>query len=312
MSKGKTEIALGYLRDNPDKPYSTGEIAKWMCEEHPDLVREMREKNAKYEDVTKLRHQIAAQIGNSLLNRSEKGEVRLVGESPRRFRWVGETLSSGIVAPKASSSSSPSSKTGATSTPRKVARKEYELYEPLREYLQSRGIGSQRIDERMATNKRGRKGNIWLYPDVAGMEILTVKLDKNVTMIAEANADRKARFWSFEVKVELSESSVREAYFQAVSNSSWANFGYLVAEKIDGPALEELRMLFSLHGIGVIILNTKQPEQSDMVIPARERPNVDWANCDRIVKANRSFEKFIECATSDLKAGKYSPDMLVS
>jgi len=38
-----------------------------------------------------------------------------------------------------------------------------------------------------------------------------------------------------------------------MSNSSWANFGYLVAAEIEGDkTLKALRMLADAHGIGVI------------------------------------------------------------
>jgi len=48
--------------------------------------------------------------------------------------------------------------------------------------------------------------------------------------------------------------------FQAVSNSSWANFGYLVAAEIGGTdTLKELRMLFAARGIGFIKLDVDNP-----------------------------------------------------
>jgi hypothetical protein len=40
------------------------------------------------------------------------------------------------------------------------------------------------------------------------------------------------RLFSFEMKKNLIKANYREAYFQAVSNSSWAHEGYLVAADI--------------------------------------------------------------------------------
>ncbi len=40
------------------------------------------------------------------------------------------------------------------------------------------------------------------------------------------------RIFSFEIKQELNFNNLREAFFQTVSNSSWANESYLVAAKI--------------------------------------------------------------------------------
>jgi hypothetical protein len=52
------------------------------------------------------------------------------------------------------------------------------------------------------------------------------------------------------VKVALSISNVREAFFQTVSNSSWANYAYLVASSLDAKAKDELELLSEAHGIG--------------------------------------------------------------
>jgi hypothetical protein len=62
--------------------------------------------------------------------------------------------------------------------------------------------------------------------------------------------------FSFELKKSLSFGNLREAFFQAVSNSSWANEGYLVAAEIsqDEDFLSELRRLSSSFGIGVVQL----------------------------------------------------------
>jgi uncharacterized protein len=96
---------------------------------------------------------------------------------------------------------------------------------------------------------------------------------KNLT--AKAGA-KQAKLWSFEVKIEIPRSKVREYYFQAVSNSTWANYGYLVAVKIKADAMTELRLLNELHGIGVILLDPANPaDNATIEIPARERHEVD-------------------------------------
>ena len=43
-------------------------------------------------------------------------------------------------------------------------------------------------------------------------------------------------------------------------------------------------MLHSLHGIGLIQLDRNEPLESQVLVPARERNNVDWATCNRIAK----------------------------
>lgn len=87
---------------------------------------------------------------------------------------------------------------------------------------------------------------------------------------------------------------MREAFFQAVSNSGWANYGYLVAASMSNDVETELQMLSGLHGIGVLLLDTESLFDSQILIPARERTEVDWQSVNRIVTENRDFHRFIE------------------
>nr|WP_052646285.1 hypothetical protein [endosymbiont of Acanthamoeba sp. UWC8] len=86
-----------------------------------------------------------------------------------------------------------------------------------------------------------------------------------------AHLDKKNKLWSFEVKLLINRSNVRRAFFQAVSNSSWANYGYLVAAELEGSDTKrELQILSALHGIGFILLDSKTPVESQVLIPAKE------------------------------------------
>ncbi|WP_338982612.1 hypothetical protein [Spiroplasma endosymbiont of Eupeodes luniger] len=93
-------------------------------------------------------------------------------------------------------------------------------------------ISSKTIFHELSSKKVSGK-NKWLHPDIVGVHFpfndfskKTLKLQK------EYLGSLKTKFYSFELKKELSFANLRESYFQAVSNSSWANEGYLVALKI--------------------------------------------------------------------------------
>jgi hypothetical protein len=58
-------------------------------------------------------------------------------------------------------------------------------------------------------------------------------------IVFKQGGGQSVRLWSFEVKKELNSSNVRKSFFQAVSNSSWANEGYLVAVSIVGEQVEQ-------------------------------------------------------------------------
>lgn len=118
-------------------------------------------------------------------------------------------------------------------------------------------------------------------------------------------AGQSVRLWSFEVKKHLTSSNARKSFFQAVSNSSWAHEGYLVAASIsDFDVEQELRMLSALHGIGVIVLNPENPSESEMMLPARSRAEVDWQSVNRILVENEDFKDYIELVSTYYQTGR--------
>ena len=174
---------------------------------------------------------------------------------------------------------------------------EKDLYPLLAIFLigRQRKIYAKRIDEKKSKNANGKHGNHWLYPDMVGMEDLTSGWDFAIKNWSAQAGARQARLWSFEVKREITRSTVRPYYFQTVSNSTWANYGYLVAAKIHPEALPELRLLNELHGIGVIQLSVDDPMGStEIPILAREREAVDWNTCNRIAEENSDFHAFLQ------------------
>ncbi len=150
-------------------------------------------------------------------------------------------------------------------------------------------------DENRSTNNYGAGGNMWLYADVVGMENLTDGLHPEVISAIRESRDRRVRLWSFEVKLLINRSNVRETYFQAVSYSSWANFGYLVAANFEGvDTLKKLRILYAVHGIGLIQLNPENPTESQILVPARERQDIEWPMCSRLATENKDFKSFMK------------------
>lgn len=95
---------------------------------------------------------------------------------------------------------------------------ELALYPLLSLYLwEEFGVYSRRIDEKRSSNKRGPNGNRWLYPDVVGMEDLGAEWHQEVRDCVNQYSDRRTKLWSFEAKLLINRSNVRECFFQAVS-----------------------------------------------------------------------------------------------
>ena len=124
-----------------------------------------------------------------------------------------------------------------------------------------------------------------------------------VRTCTQHGGSQTVRLWSFEVKKELNSTNVRKSFFQAVSNSSWANEGYLVTANFAPNIEHELRMLSALHGIGVIILNSENPYESEILLPAIARSEVDWLSVNRIVVENEDFREFVELVSIYYQTG---------
>lgn len=279
-----------FLSERIDQKFTTRQIAEWIVEEFPDESQRKKEESPNINTREDLLQQISAEVGSRLLTLRERiPKIKMTEGRPRHYYWTDKSDQAEVTEAEETDTDT-QLQTGRAST------KESDLYPLLSEYLwRELHIYSKRIDERRSSNRQGPKGNKWLYPDLAGMEDLTADWHSEIKDVVKVYPDKKAKLWSFEVKILLNRSNVREAFFQAVSNSSWANYGYLVAAEIQGlDTVKELRMLFSLHGIGLIQLDSKNPAESQILIPGRERLEVDWPTCNRLTKENADFCEFLK------------------
>ncbi len=81
------------------------------------------------------------------------------------------------------------------------------------------------------------------------------------------------KLFSFELKKELNFSNLREYFFQAVSNSSWANESYIVAPFLEEETefRDELKRLSSAYGVGVIQLDIENPDSCRICLSFRRK-----------------------------------------
>lgn len=85
--------------------------------------------------------------------------------------------------------------------------------------------------ERTGKTKKGY--NQWLHPDIVGVHFPFEDYSDRTLELQRLVGDCPYKIYSFEMKKNLNFTNLREYYFQAVSNSSWANEGYIVALDID-------------------------------------------------------------------------------
>src|ERR1035437_2266310 len=168
---------------------------------------------------------------------------------------------------------------------------ERDLHKLLSSYLKNTSIYSKTIFHEQSNGKDNNQ--IWTHPDMVGIKFLNLQTKVSQNFLKSINRIDTFKLNSYELKKEINnDSELKKAYFQAVSNSSWANFGYLVAFEFSDSLTEEMERLNQSFGIGVIELNAN-PYQSKVLFPARYR-ELDFKTIDKLCKINKDFEKFIE------------------
>ncbi|MGL2754279.1 HrgA protein [Helicobacter pylori] len=145
----------------------------------------------------------------------------------------------------------------------------------------------------------------WLYPDMVGVRFLHAELsNENLIAFSKKFDTLPVKLVSFELKKEISVNNCRECYFQAISNSSWANEGYLVGRHIDthNPQLMDLlKRLHASFGIGVIDLRTDE-DKSAILLNAKYKEKIDYTVALELSDKNPKFSGFLKIVVD------YDPD----
>lgn len=297
---------IAFLKTHPDQRYTSREIAEALIALYPEFYAQKRQNsNQEFASDAAFVNQVVSEIGARATIIIKKHPAIEIQDQPRpRKYWfsskkrdtVSDVLEENIAEVDSSIELETKSKP--------EIHLEKEMYPLLQQYLKEIGLIPKRLDEKKSKNSKGRNGNEWLHPDIVAMQAIPHQWNHIVQTCVQAGGGDMVHLWSFEVKKKITMSSVRESFFQTVSNSSWASYGYLVCASIEGDdTQEELRMLSALHGIGVMILNTENLSESNILIPARFREKPDWRSINRIVVENKDMADFIQYVASYYKSG---------
>ncbi|KPX05182.1 COG2958 family protein [Pseudomonas syringae] len=290
MALNLRQHVIERLQSLPDTQQTARELAQWIFEQFLAECAVKKAASSSYIQTNNdLIQQLVAEISGSR-PRWQRMHVQLKTTEgrPRHYYWSNMDANAEVAAEGIALAT--------TDLPRPSPLREHALYPLLTEYLQTddQRVYAMRINEKRSSNRVGSGGNEWLHPDLVGLENLTTDWTLDLRDCIRVLGERRARLWSFEVKLLLNRSNARKSFFQTVSNSSWAHFGYLVAGTVEGDGtLKELRMLAAAHGIGVIQLDVDNPTESQILIPARERSEIDWDMCNRLTEENADFAEFI-------------------
>ncbi|WP_260473233.1 COG2958 family protein, partial [Xylella fastidiosa] len=303
MTLNLGKAILDCVQTRPEEKFTARQIAEWIFSTYPAECQQKKSnsQSASINTDSDLIQQLVAEIGSRRPSLQKKHpELKVTEGRPRKYYYTTQTDIAAVAAAESTATKPTKQANG------NVTTGEHALYPLLSRYLLDEcGVYAKRIDEKRSSNKRGPNGNRWLYPDVVGMQDLGVEWHQQVRDCVSHYSDKRTKLWSFEVKLLINMSNVRECFFQTVSNSSWANFAYLVAAEIEGPyTLKELRMLFAAHGIGLIKLDSDTPADSQILIPARERDDIDWDMANRLATENRDFLEYIKCVKQFYQTGE--------
>ena len=223
MSLSLNKVVGEFLSSTLETKLTAKEIAKWIFENYPDACKEKRERSGRFTNDEELIQQIAAEIGaQHKFIKSKFPKLKMTEGRPRKY-YI-SALSDDEAAHH-----DVKQKSGRVARPANEERVEFEheLYPKLRAFLQAEcDVHALRIDEKHSSNRNGPHGNHWLYPDLVGLEILSANWSQDVKECVKNYADKLTKIWSLKVKRHINRSNIRECYFQAVSNSSWANISY--------------------------------------------------------------------------------------
>ena len=180
-------------------------------------------------------------------------------------------------------------------TPLKITRED-DLHQPVKDYLvKVEDIYAKTIRHQCSGKDDSQK--VWTHPDIIGVKFLLDKFDNEITKQLYKHANIQTfDLYSYELKREINNDNDLKAYFlQAAADSSWANYGYLVANHINDSLYDEIQRLNNLFGIGVMEFSTINPK----IIVEAQRHNIDYNTIDKLCKYNNNdingfFEKLID------------------
>ena len=182
----------------------------------------------------------------------------------------------------------------------KIEYIERDLHRLLCNYLRKQQIYARTIFHEHSTHKE--KNNEWIHPDIVGASFAAVENQATKSLMSALDTSQSVTFYSYEMKrVISSDTDLKQSFFQALSNSSWANYGYLVAFEIEDSVRVELKRLSESFGIGVILLQP-DPDATEILYQARERTELDYATIDKLDGINPDFNEFIEQVTAYITA----------
>lgn len=192
--------------------------------------------------------------------------------------------------------------TSSTTASTKTHYLERDLHKVFCNYLRDEGIIGKTIYQEQSSTKKDSNQK-WVHPDIVGVQFADFVEDATKSLQKAMEPKKTVSIYSYELKRVIEDDyQLKQYFFQALSNSNWANYGYLVAFEIDESLNDEIRRLNAAFGIGVILLRAK-PEDTIVLYQAREK-ELDYITIDKLCHLNDGFKSFVSGMTNVMKASK--------
>ena len=182
---------------------------------------------------------------------------------------------------------------------------ERDLHKLFCSFLRTRNIYAKTIYHERSSSKID-SAQKWVHPDIVGVQFEDFNNDATLALLKATEPKESVHIYSYEMKKKIdTDYTLKQCYFQALSNSSWANFGYLVAFEINEDLAEEMERLNNAFGIGIILM---QANDSKILYPAREKA-LDYNTIEKLNNLNPDFCSFITKLSKVMNASRdYTAD----
>lgn len=178
--------------------------------------------------------------------------------------------------------------------PKALQFDEIDLHKLFCTYLRDQKIFAKTIyHQKSQNNSNDRK---WTHPDIVGVKFSELNTEQVKSLMNKIDTDKSVHIYAYEMKKEIrSDNELKQYFFQALSNSNWAHFGYLVAFDINEQLKEEMARLNAAFGIGIIRVQAHSTD-TEILFEAREN-KIDYTTLDNLCNNNPDAREFIEKLT---------------
>ena len=219
---------------------------------------------------------VSAQLGDFIRHNDSRVGRTIIKNSPKSYGYYLKT---------ADNAEKPIAIKDTPKTKEKYV--ERDLHPLLATFLNHENIYAKTIYHE-ESNKTDRNQK-WIHPDMIGIKFIEYSNSVCQSFFMSTNKSDMVEIYSYELKREIhSDYELKQDFFQTVSNSSWANYGYLVAFDIESSLIDELKRLNNSFGIGFILLKAN-PFETQIVLPAKRR-DLDFITIQKLCEINSKFK----------------------